>query len=331
MAGFIVRRLISAFLVIVLTSMFVFALFYLGPSNPAAPVCESSGRCTQERMERIEEQMGLDEPIVAQYGAFVKGLFVDRTVSLGAEYHCDAPCLGISYGTRGEVTDELKEKYGATVSLAVGGASIYLVLGLLLGSLAARWRGTLADRLLVSSSLVISSIPYYLFALLAWIFLTLQWSVFPETGYTPLTENPAAWAAGLLLPWLVIGLTNSTTYARFTRGSMVETLNEDYIRTATAKGVRSRKVIFGHGLRAAIVPIVTIFGLDFATLLAGTIFTEQIFDIDGIGRWALDAVMAPQDFPVILATVLVSATLIVIANLIVDIVYSFLDPRVRIS
>ncbi len=200
-----------------------------------------------------------------------------------------------------------------------------------LGVLAARWRGTSADRLLVGGSLVVSSIPYYLFALLAWIFLTLKWDVFPATGYTPLTENPAAWAAGLLLPWLVIGVTYSTQYARFTRGSMVETLSEDYIRTATAKGVKSSRVVFRHGLRAAIVPIVTIFGLDFATLLAGTVFTEQIFNINGIGWWALDSVTAPQDFPVILATVLVSAVLIVVANLIVDIVYSFLDPRVRMS
>jgi peptide/nickel transport system permease protein len=331
MAGFIVRRLMSSFLVIVLTSMFVFALFFLGPSNPAGPVCEAQGKCTAERLEMIEEQMGLNDSVVSQYGAFVGGLFKDRTVNLGGEYQCEAPCLGISYGTRGEVRKELVDKYPATLSVALGGAAIYLVLGVTLGVLAARWRGTTTDRLLVGSSLVVSSIPYYLFALLAWIFLTLQWSVFPATGYTPLTENPGAWAAGLLLPWLVLGITGSTQYARFTRGSMVETLGEDYIRTATAKGVKSNRVVFRHGLRAAIVPIVTIFGLDFATLLAGTVFTEMIFNINGVGWWAINSIRSPQDFPVILATVLVSAVLIVIANLVVDIVYSFLDPRVRMS
>jgi peptide/nickel transport system permease protein len=331
MAGFIVRRLMSSFLVIVLTSMFVFALFFLGPSNPAGPVCEAQGKCTAERLEMIEEQMGLNDSVVTQYGAFVGGLFKDRTVNLGGEYQCEAPCLGISYGTRGEVRKELVDKYPATLSVALGGAAIYLVLGVTLGVLAARWRGTTTDRLLVGSSLVVSSIPYYLFALLAWIFLTLQWSVFPATGYTPLTENPGAWAAGLLLPWLVLGITGSTQYARFTRGSMVETLGEDYIRTATAKGVKSNRVVFRHGLRAAIVPIVTIFGLDFATLLAGTVFTEMIFNINGVGWWAINSIRSPQDFPVILATVLVSAVLIVIANLVVDIVYSFLDPRVRMS
>ncbi|MGH3363126.1 MAG: ABC transporter permease [Nocardioidaceae bacterium] len=331
MAGFIVRRLMSSFLVVALTSMFVFALFFLGPSNPAGPVCEAQGRCTAERLELIEQQMGLDESVVTQYGAFVGGLFRDRTITMGSEYTCDAPCLGISYGTRGEVRKELMEKYPATLSVALGGAAIYVVLGVTLGVLAARRRGTATDRLLVGGSLVVSSIPYYLFALLAWILLTLQWDLFPATGYTPLTESPSAWAAGLLLPWLVLGVTGSTQYARFTRGSMVDTLGEDYIRTATAKGVRSSRVLFRHGLRAAIVPIVTIFGLDFATLLAGTVFTEQIFDIDGIGSWALDAVKAPQDFPVILATVLVSAVLIVVANLVVDVVYGFLDPRVRVS
>jgi peptide/nickel transport system permease protein len=208
---------------------------------------------------------------------------------------------------------------------------IYLTLGVLLGVLAARWRGTAADRLLVGGSLLVSSVPYYLFALLAWIFLTLQWSIFPSTGYTPLTENPSAWFAGLLLPWIVIGVTFSTQYARFTRGSMVETLGEDYIRTATAKGVKSNKVVFKHGLRAAIVPIVTIFGLDFAALLAGTVFTERIFNINGVGWWALNSIQSPQDFPVLTATVLVSAVLVVVANLVVDVIYSFLDPRVRMS
>ena len=331
MAGFILRRLVSSFLVVVLTSMFVFALFFLGPSNPAAPICDAQGKCTPERMALIEHSMGLDQNVVTAYGIFVKGLFVDRTVSVGADYECSAPCLGISYGSRGEVTKELLKKYPATLSIAVGGAGIYLLLGIILGALAARWRGTSADRMLVGGSLLISSVPYYLFALLAWIFLSLQFKVFPETNYVPLTENPAAWAGHMMLPWLALGISGSTVYARFTRGSMVDTLGEDYIRTATAKGVKSNRVIFKHALRAAIVPVITIFGLDFAALLAGTVFTEQIFGIDGIGRWGLDAITSPQDFPVITATVLVAAVLVVVANLVVDIIYSFLDPRVRLT
>jgi peptide/nickel transport system permease protein len=331
MAGFIVRRLFSAALVLIITSMAVFALFFLGPSDPARPLCDQNGRCNAEKLALLTEQLGLNDSVVHQYGIWAKGLVSDRTIDFGPTYHCDAPCLGISFNTRDQVTDQLKQKFPATLSLAIGGSMIYLVLGVVLGTLAARWRGTATDRGLVTFSLVVSSIPYYVTALLAWIFFSLTWKIFPDTSYHPLTSGVGAWFWGLLLPWLVIGVTNSTVYARFTRGQMVETLSEDYIRTATAKGVKSNKVIFYHALRSAIVPIVTIFGLDFAFLLGGTVFTEYIFDIDGIGNWGLRAIRAPMDFPVIAATVLIGAVFIVLANLIVDLLYSVLDPRVRVS
>ncbi len=328
MLGYIVRRLVAAFLVVVVTSMFVFALFFLGPSNPASIICNQNGRCTEERQALLEHSLGLDQSVVSQYGVFVKGLFVDRQVNIGATYDCSAPCLGISFRTKTEVTKELVDKYPATLSLAIGGSALYLTIGVLAGSLAARWRGSAADRALVSSTLVLSAIPYYIVALMSWLYLVNQYQIF-DSGYFPLTDNPVKWASGLLLPWLVLGLTYSTQYARFSRGSMVDSLGEDYVRTASAKGLSSNRVVFKHALRAAIVPIVTIFGLDFATLLAGTVFTERIFEVDGIGAWGLSAI--PVDFPVISATVLVGAVLIVLGNLVVDITYSFLDPRVRLA
>ncbi len=333
MLGFIVRRVLAALLVVVLTSMFVFVLFYKGISNPAGAICEAQGRCTQERLTAIENSMGLNEPIVTQYTDFARGIFVGREIVYGqASYDCPAPCLGVSFGTRSLVTDEALARAPATVSLAVGASIIYLIVGISLGVLAAKVRGTAADRLLVSSSLVVSSIPYYLVCLLAYIYLVLKTPIFEETGYRPITEGFGTFFLAMLLPWLVLGLTSSSTYARFTRGQMVETLGEDYIRTASAKGVGANKVIYQHALRAAIVPIVTIFGLDFAALLGGTIFTEKIFRIDGIGLWALDAItQAPLDFPVVIATVLIVAVLVTMANLVVDIVYGFLDPRVRVS
>lgn len=330
MFGYIIRRMVSAFLVVVLSSMIVFAVFFFGPSNPAATICNESGRCTEERQAALEESMGLNDSVVDQYATWVKGLFVDREITLGATYDCEAPCLGISHITKEPVTDKLKEYFPATLSLAVGAAVIFLTIGVTTGVLAAKWRGTWADKAIVSSSLVLNSVPYLLFALLAWIYLTQETSIFPETGYTPITEDPAAWFGGLLLPWLVLGVATSTAYARFTRGSMVETLGEDYVRTATAKGVTANKVVFKHALRAGIVPIVTIFGLDFAAILAGTIVTEAIFGIDGIGIYALEGVLPPQDLPVISATVLIASVFVVTANLLVDIVYSFLDPRVRL-
>ncbi len=331
MFGYIVRRLVAAFLVVVMTSMFVFALFFLGPSNPADSICNQNGRCTAERQKALEHALGLDQSVVTQYGAFVKGLFVDRTIEAGASYKCDAPCLGISYLSKQEVRKEMVKRYPLTISLAVGGSIIFLSVGVIMGALAARWRGTVADKSLVTGSLLLSAIPYYVVCLIAWIYLVNSWGIFPDGGsYQGITQSPSAWFGALLLPWLVLGVANSTQYARFTRGSMAEVLGEDYVRTAAAKGISSNRVVFQHALRAAIVPIITIFGLDFAGLLAGTIFTEYIFGLDGIGKWSIDA-LSPTDFPIISATVLVSAILVVTANLIVDIVYSFIDPRVRLA
>ncbi len=331
MFGYIVRRLVAAFLVVVMTSMFVFALFFLGPSNPADSICNQNGRCTQARQQALEHSLGLDESVFTQYGKFVKGIFVDRTIEAGATYQCDAPCLGISYINKQEVRKEMVKRYPATISIALGGSLIFLSVGVTMGALAARWRGSVADKSLVTGSLLLSAIPYYVVCLIAWIYLVNQWGIFKDgNDYAGLTEDPSKWFFALLLPWIVLGVANSTQYARFTRGSMAEVLGEDYVRTATAKGISSNRVVFQHALRAAIVPVITIFGLDFAGLLAGTIFTEYIFGIDGIGKWSIDA-LSPVDFPIISATVLVSAMLVVTANLIVDIVYSFIDPRVRLA
>jgi peptide/nickel transport system permease protein len=229
------------------------------------------------------------------------------------------------------VWTDLKQKYPATITVAVGGAAIYLTLGVLMGAVAARWRGTIVDRALVAGSLIVSALPDYLIILLAWVFFSLRWHIFPDVGYYPVTENPGKTVAWMALPWLVLAATSLTDYARFTRGQMVETLGEDYIRTARAKGVSSSRLLFRHALRAAIVPVITIFGLDFAGLLSGTIFIEQIFGIDGIGHWGLQALTTPMDLNVISTTVLVGAVLVVIANLLVDVLYSFLDPRVSVS
>jgi peptide/nickel transport system permease protein len=335
MLGFIVRRMLSSILVVILTSMFVFVLFFKGMgTSPAVNYCDSihQGRCSPATLASIEHQMGYDRSVVANYAIWAKGVFTGREVYLdGKEYPCPAPCLGVSAMTNNTVWHDLKQKYPATITVAVGGASIYLTFGVLMGAFAARWRGSAADRLLVGGSLVWSAIPDYVIILLAWVYFSLRWHVFPNVGYYPITEDPLKTISWMMLPWLVLGFTNITDYARFTRGQMVETLGEDYIRTAQAKGVRPRRVLFRHALRAAIVPVITIFGLDFASLLSGTIFIEQIFGIDGIGRWGLQALNTPIDLGVLSTVVLVGAVLVVVANLLVDIVYGFLDPRVTVS
>jgi peptide/nickel transport system permease protein len=334
--GFVVRRLLSSALVVLLTSLFVFVLFFKGlGDSPAVNYCEQlkAGHCTPEKLASIKHQMGYDKPLLTNYAQWGKGIFVGRhdVYMDGKLYDCPAPCLGMSISTGNPVWKDLEQKFPATLTVAVGGSLMYLTLGVLLGCMAARWRGSSVDRLLVGSTLIVSAIPFYVVCLLAWIYLSLQLKIFPNTGYYPITENPLKTVNEMMLPWLVLALTGCTSYARFTRGQMVETLNEDFVRTATAKGVGTSRLLYKHALRAAIVPVVTIFGLDFAFLLGGVIFIEQIFSIDGIGYWGLRALSTPIDINVVSATVLVAAIMVVLANLLVDVFYGFLDPRVTVS
>jgi peptide/nickel transport system permease protein len=335
MFAFLVRRLLSGFLIIVLVSLAVFTLFFYGPKSPALELCrrDTNNRCgpTSPKLEVYEENLGYNNPMLSEYAKWAKGLVVDRTITIGStEYDCPAPCLGISYRDRTLVTDQLKERYPVTLSLALGGATLYLLVGVSVGVLAARRRGTTADKALVTSTLVLSSVPYYLVALLAFLTLTISTSIFPEVQYYPFRDNPAKWFSGLLLVWLVLGIYGSTSYTRYSRGSMVESLGEDYVRTARAKGLRSRTVVIRHALRAALVPVATIFGLDLAFLLAGTVFTEKIFNLEGVGKWGIDATYI-KDLPVVQATSLILAVSVVAVSLEENIVYSRLDPRGRLG
>jgi peptide/nickel transport system permease protein len=331
MFGYIVRRLIAGLLVIIAVSMMVFAIFFYGPNDPALAYCPES-RCTPQRLDNLRHNLGLDRPAPQQYVEYMSGYVHGRTISSGGiSIKCDWPCMGVSFKYRVNVFDYLWERVPATFSVAIGGAICFLTIGILSGIFAARRRGTVADKAIVSTSLFINAIPYYLLALLAYLYLVQDLGIFPQTGYfSPLEDGPLKFVAGMLLPWLILGITYSTQYARFSRGAMVDALNEDYVRTARAKGLAERIVTRRHALRAAIVPVVTIFGLDFAYLLAGTIFTEKIFGIQGLGLAGLDAVTR-TDLPIISATVMMGAAAVILANIVVDILYSVIDPRVRLS
>jgi len=331
MFGYIVRRLIAGFLVIIAVSMIVFAIFFYGPNDPALAYCPES-RCTPERLDQIRHNLGLDQPAPKQYVQYMTGIVTGRHIqSGGISIDCDAPCLGVSFKYRVPVFDYLWDRFPATLAVAVGGAVCFLIIGISSGIFAARRRGTVADKAIVSTSLFINAIPYYLLALLAYLYLVQGLAIFPNTGYySPITEGPLKFVEGLALPWIMLGIAYSTQYARFSRGSMIDSLNEDYVRTARAKGLAERTIVTRHALRAAIVPVVTIFGLDFAYLLAGTIFTEKIFGIQGLGMAGLDAVQR-SDLPMISATVMIGAAMIIIANIVVDVLYSVIDPRVRLS
>ena len=336
MTGFIVRRILSSILVVVLTSMFVFVLFFKGMGDsPAVNYCDSihKGRCSPATLASIKHQMGYDRSVAANYAIWAKGIFVGRetSTSTARSYPCPAPCLGVSEMTDNTVWHDLKQKYPATITVAVGGASIYLTFGVLMGAFAARWRGTAADRLLVGGSLIWSAIPDYVIILLAWVYFSLRWHVFPNVGYYPITENPLKTISWMMLPWLVLGFTSITDYARFTRGQMVETLGEDYIRTAQAKGVRPSP----RALPACAAGRDRPGDHDLRTRLRQPALGHDLHRADLRHRrhrpLGTAGAHTPIDINVLSTAVLVGAVLVVVANLVVDIVYGFLDPRVTVT
>ncbi|ASW57728.1 ABC transporter permease [Plantactinospora sp. KBS50] len=322
---YILRRCASAISVVIVTLIASFALFFLAPTDPAGAIC--GNRCTPERVADIRNSLGLDEPAVEQIGLYLKGIVVGRDfTSAGAVIHCSAPCLGYSYILGQPVTKLLAQALPVTVSIVLGGALVYFTVGVLAGTAAARRRGSPADRLVVGSTLIINSVPYFVVALIVALYATFL----PRAEYHSFLSNPLTWAAGLLAPWLTLGLANATQYTRYSRASMIEALGEDYVRTARSKGISERRVVYRHGLRAALSPVITIFGIDVAVQIVNTLFTESIFGLPGIGVMTLRAFFT-FDLPVIMGGVLIGSVVLVVMNLLVDILYTFLDPRVRLG
>ncbi len=322
---YILRRVLSAISVVIVTVVASFMLFFLAPTDPAGVIC--GPRCTPERLADITKSLDLDQPPVQQVALYLKGIVVGRDYTTGGvTRHCDAPCLGYSYVLGVPVTDLLAKALPVTLSIVIGGATIYLIVGVLVGTIAARVRGTSLDRLAVGSSLVIGSVPYFVVALLIALYATFL----PKSQYVPFFDNPLAWAAGMLAAWLCLGLTNSASYTRYSRASMIEAMGQDFTRTARSKGISERRVIYRHGLRAAMTPVITIFGIDVAFQFVNTIFTERIFGLPGLGLRLLNA-FNQYDLPVLMGGVVVGATVLVTMNLVVDIMYTVLDPRVRLG
>ncbi len=329
MLVYILRRLASAISVVLVTIVISFGLFFVAPSDPAGMLC--GVKCNTQRVAEIEKSLGLDKPTSEQFVLYMKGLVVGRTYeSGGVSRQCPAPCLGFSFKNDQPVLGTLLARLPVNLSLVFGASLIFLVSGVVIGSLAAKRPGTTADRALVGTTLLMSSVPYYIIAILIFLYLVIQVPILPRPSYVSPLENPAGWVTGMITPWLVLGIYNSTSYARYSRGSMIESLSEDYVRTARAKGLSDRRVTFVHALRAAITPVMTIFGLDVAGLLVSSIFTEKIFGLQGLGITALQS-LTNYDLPLIMGTVIVGAVVLVIMNFVVDILYSVLDPRVRLA
>jgi peptide/nickel transport system permease protein len=332
---YIIRRLIATAALLVLLSMITFAIFYLVPrlagSSPETLAARYVGRtATAQTVHVTAERLGFYDPIYVQYAHWAKGVVVGANYNMGAEeVKCPAPCLGYSFITQQAVWPELVSRIPVTLSLAIGAAVIWVVFGIAVGVLSALRRGSFFDRAAMTVALAGVSLPIFFTGLVALAFLSYRLGIFaPGGSYTPITENPALWAWDLVLPWTTLALLFSAQYARLTRAGMLETMNEDYIRTARAKGLNERTVVIKHGLRGALTPLLTIFGLDLGLLLGGAVLTEKTFSLNGLGKYAYDGIKA-NDLPKVLAVTLLAGFFIVISNLIVDLLYAVVDPRVR--
>ena len=318
MLAYIVRRLLWSVLLLFVISFITFLVFYVLPS--ADPALLRAGRNPDpDLVAAIRDQLGLDRSIFVQYWFYIRDLVL----------HFD---FGHSYQNNVPVREEIFDRLPATISLAVGGAAVWLLVGLGAGVLAAVKRGTIFDKLAMGAALVGLSAPVYWLGLVSIYMFSDdigRIKIFDASGnYTPINEDPIQWVSSLLLPWMVLATAFAAIYARFMRSNLLEVMDEDYVRTARAKGLTERVVVFRHGVRSAITPIVTIFGLDLGILFGGAILTETVFNIPGVGRTAFDAIQK-SDLPLVQGIVLVGALSIILFNLLVDILYAFIDPRVR--
>ncbi len=313
---------------LLLLTLVVFLLFSVLPTDPARLTCGKA--CTPAIIEANRHRLGLDLPVWQQYWEFLKGMFLGRTYGSGTQtFECSAPCLGYSFKRGEEVTVLIKDRFPATMWLAIGAFVLWITIGISVGIYAALRRGKWQDKSVMSISLVGYSLPSFFIGLILLFFVVLRWQLLPYPSYVPPTENPVQFFQTMILPWIVLAILYAAFYMRLTRNQMLDTLGEDYIRTARAKGLPERVVIRKHALRAGLTPIVTAAGLDLAGLLGGAIITEAIFSLPGLGALAISSVV-DADLPLIVGITLVTATFIIVANLIVDLLYAVIDPRVRL-
>src|SRR3954447_4005520 len=318
MGRYIIRRLLWGIVLLVAVSALTFVIFYILPSGDPAQL-RAGPRAGPDTIAAVREQLGLDKSKPEQFYTYMKGVFL----------HFD---LGHSYQNQTDVRKDLLTRLPATISLTVGAVIIWLAVAFPVGIIRAIRRRSLLDRLTMGGSLLAISAPVYWLGLVA-LYLFAddvgRFKIFPGIGsYVPISQDPSKWFGSLILPWFVLAASFAAIYARLLRGNLIDTMSEDYIRTARAKGLTERRVVLRHGVRSAVTPIVTILGLDLGILLGGAILTESVFNIPGVGRYSYDAIQR-LDLPKIQGTVLFAAFFIILLNLIVDIAYAFLDPRVK--
>jgi ABC-type dipeptide/oligopeptide/nickel transport system permease component len=335
--AYIIRRFVGALLLLLIVTAVVFGVFFeiprlAGQTTDQIAAAYVGKAPTAESIQDTKVRLGLDKPVIVQYGRFVKGLAFGQDYNNGpSKQHCPAPCFGYSFRSSAPVLPQLLDRAPATMSLAAGACVIWLAGGVSVGVLSALRRGSFWDRSAMGVALAGVSLPIYFTGLVALAIFSYKLKIFPGGGsYIPLQENPVKWFEGLVLPWVTLAFLYAALYARLTRAGMLETIGEDYIRTARAKGLPERTVISKHALRATLTPILTIFGLDLGLLLGGAILTETTFSIPGLGQMVVQAI-GVGDLPIVLGVTTLATFFIVFANLVVDILYGVIDPRVRYS
>ena len=317
---------------LVVIIMVVFGIFFLVPKWAGVDIASSfvGKQADPAAVEAVRVKLGLSDPIYSQVWHFFKGIFVGRTYAAGGDVtHCSAPCFGYSFRSEQAVWPVLTDRFPVTLGLALGAAVLWLVFGVAAGVLSALKRGSLWDRSAMVVALSGVSLPIYFTGLLsiAIFDIGLHWI---NSQYVPLADNPAKWFESMILPWVTLAFLYAAMYARITRATMLEILGEDYIRTARAKGLGEKVVIGKHAMRSTMTPLLTMLGMDLGALIGGAILTESTFNLPGLGRAVLDAIKN-QDLPIILGVTLITSLAVLLANLVVDVLYAVIDPRVRLA
>jgi peptide/nickel transport system permease protein len=319
MTRFLLRRILSSILVLWLISVLVFGLFFAVPNDVARRM--AGHNANQATIDLIARRLHLDEPLWVQYKDYMwNALHGD----FGTDYYYQIP-----------VTDVIKGGLPVTLSLVAGAAILWLMIGVISGVISAVRPRSVIDRSITVFAVFFFSIPSFVLGYTLTFFLSFKATdaglpAFPSSDYLPLSNGLWPWTQHLILPWITLALISAAAYSRLTRGSMLEVLSEDYIKTARAKGLSERRVIYRHALRSALTPVATQFGIDVGALLGGAIITEQVFSLNGLGTSSIEAIRN-QDMPVVMGITLLAATFVVVANIVVDVVYAWLDPRVRLS
>ena len=338
MWAYIVRRIAVGLALVLALTLVTFVLFFASPVDPARYACGKN--CSEQQRDQARKALGYDKPVYEQWANFAKGIVVGRDFPADPELraaapevvtHCAAPCLGYSHLNSATVNDLVKDAAPVSISLAIVALVMWLTGGVLFGILAAVFKGSLVDRGIVGLTLFAYAFPTFFIGVFFLKFLSVKWGLFPYPSYVTVEDGGiASWLGNLLVPSFTLALVFMAGYVRMTRAFVLESMTEDYIRTAKAKGLPGRVVLFKHGLRAALTPLVTMTGLDFATLLGGAIITESVFAYPGLGLLTVQASNA-WDLPTIIGVVVLAGSFVILANIIVDISYAFIDPRVRLG